>query len=285
MIYSPRFNSNRIKTGNARVGTGVTEITVSDLEPNTLYLVYFVTQGSGQIYSPQPMLYQFWTEEVYRPNLSVVRTMPSTVDLLVNNMNAVVDYAVFQLDRISTTPLGYNLKDYVAEEMRSEWDSEKDEIKNLKVYESFMEYIPGDPYTSYFSKYANSDFKRSVASLIESNVTTPARLSGSSKNLTQGRSVTVDCVKELKIPEVVEYFFAAASWFNDPNTNDHSSRNVRPESMAFAGVYPVYQSDTTPPKLYSISGSLTVDYSKSATNPTVSGTVDLQFDKTIYYFN
>ncbi len=290
MIYSPRFNSNRIITGKATVGTGATEITISNLEPNTLYLVYFVTQGTGQVYSPQPMLYQFWTEEVYRPNLQVTRQETSVVNLMVNNMNAVVDYAVFQLDRISNTVLGDDMKAHVSTDMKDAWDAEvaadtTDTVATMKVYQAFMNTISGNPYTTYFDRYADSDFKRTVADLISSTYTTSARLSGGSKQIAQARTVPVDCVKELGIPEVVEYFFAAAAWYNDPSSRDKTSRNVRTESMAFAGVYPVYQADTTPPKLYSIAGSITVDYSVNSAQPKVEGSINLQFDKTLYYYN
>ena len=50
-IYSPNFGSDDIKSGSVVMGTSYRDIVLNDLEPNQLYFAYFVTQGTGQVYS------------------------------------------------------------------------------------------------------------------------------------------------------------------------------------------------------------------------------------------
>lgn len=60
-IYTPSFSNDAIQSGKLSMSTSYNDISLSTLQPDTLYFVYFVTKGQGQIYSEQVMLYQFKT--------------------------------------------------------------------------------------------------------------------------------------------------------------------------------------------------------------------------------
>ena len=281
-IYSPNFDSS-VKTGKATVSASATNITVDGLSADTLYLVYFVTQGTGQVYSPRPMLFEFTTAATFRPNLVLQSLTTSTVRMTSSNMNAVTDYAVFQIDQLSGTLLGQTF--VTAANLTAVNCADYATIKDYKVWQAIQN--ANTDGVSYFDLYAPDDLKRGVADLISNTAGTTGGgwIGGRTEQaIPMGSTgVTVDCAT-LGIASNVNYFFAACGWFNDPATTDKSSRNVLTDSIAFRGVSPITVTDTSTPKLTDITGHLTVDYDSSG-NATVSGTVTLQFDKELYYYN
>ena len=275
-IYSPNFDST-VKTGRITLTGSESRITVDNLMADTLYLVYIVMQGTGQTYSPRPMLYQFTTKATYSPDLVLRSLTPSTVRMTSGNMNAITNYAVFQLDQLAGTLLGSNFK--------TEAPGAPDSVPDYTVWQAIQNTDTSG--RSYFDLYAPDDLKRDVADLIEnsSGTTSGGWIGGRTEQaLPQGATgITVDCTG-LNIASNVDYFFAACAWYDDPASTDKSSRNVLAESIAFRGVAPVHTTDTSTPKLDSITGHLTVNFD-AAGNAAVSGTLSIQFDKEIYYYN
>ncbi|BAL01186.1 putative surface layer protein [Oscillibacter valericigenes Sjm18-20] len=79
IMNSSQYSSNSlIKTGNTKYYGSTTPITLTGLEPNTKYCVYFVLQGDSQnVYTHQPYVFRFETTEVSRPIITLDVANPS----------------------------------------------------------------------------------------------------------------------------------------------------------------------------------------------------------------
>lgn len=93
-IHTPDYDPAIIYGNVKQVGSTGQSIRLDGLTPDTLYFVYFVTQGLGATYSEQTMLYQFRTELVTRPKLKVTGHA-TTATVATMNMDAIGDYALF----------------------------------------------------------------------------------------------------------------------------------------------------------------------------------------------
>ena len=294
VIYSPSFGNERIKSGNYELGTSSADIPLRDLEPNTLYFVYFVMQGTGQVYSTEVLLYQFTTKDVYRPQL-VTQTSPNPiVHVTSKNMNAVADYAVFQmrgLPEVLEQPFtaAIDTDKYVCTETvtggKYSYTVTDTEGKFLGAFG------PSDaPYTVYdamcnqnievggslYDEFARADHKDAVRKYITGQTFIRSRVgSSANKTLNEGVYDEVDC-RQYDILPGQEYLFVASA------RSKSASESIGADSYGFAAAQPIYIIDQDPPLVSNISGSVTVDC--RGTEPKIVGTIFLMFDKDLYYF-
>ena len=290
-VYGARDNGNsRVKIGSqSNVSTGNTPVTVTGLEPDTLYLVYLVTQGTGQVYSSHAMLYQFSTADVYRPNIYVEPVSQNTSSVNLTNQGTIdarVQYAVFLIDNLdprfrAAFFTAGNLNEAGEEELEDLGD--EDELTKMTVYQAITTPYPGGNGDSYFDRFASTTLKQWVATQVRSS----SGLDRDILALNQGAQRLVDCAEMM--PDFNQYLFIAIAWYNDPNSPNSTSDAVQPDSIAFRGYSPLYKTDNEPPKLVSIRGNVTVDFAKGT--PDYGGGKEgspinyivLTFNKPLYY--
>ena len=296
-IYAPNFTSDRIKSDSINLARGIGTIEVTDLEPDTIYLVYFVMQGTGQVYSPRAQVFQTRTEEIRRPHL-VLTNNTNSATVTSTNMNARADCGLFLLDRLKDMPLfSTKLKNVLDPEQAADFESRypynattdegrKDENGNpyheYTVLEAMRQRDLDGRGGSLFDIYAAEDYKNQVAQLIRA----------------EGSSDRIDGRRDLYIPggstSGVEY--TTTKMVNDATyallvvaRADAGEDNASGHSLGFGAAYSLYVRDDNPPKLTAVSGNMEVDYQATGASATVDkflmgGTVVLTFDRPLYLY-
>ena len=293
MIYNPNFGSSRVRSGSLHVtGSGVQTVNVTGLDPSTSYYVYFVTQGDGQaVYSDYPSLFQFRTAAEYRPDLRVQQTQTSTVDITSRNMDSTINYAIFQMDDLSSSILGYSFKNSrvvgtdenklaaIDTYLNNQGYTSPAQKSGYTVYQAIQDMY--NDATSVFDQFALEGFKSQVANLANGTISNSLRFAVNTIDLEQGATRSVDCVEEHSILPIVQYYFLVTGRYRNIGSNPSAN------SISFRGASPVFQTDRTTPKLVSITGDVYISYD-AAGKLTVDGEnsrVYMVFDKDLYYYN
>ena len=298
-IYSPNFGSDTIKTGKLTLGTSYQDIKVDGLTNNTLYFLYVVTQGTGQVYSQNVLLYQFTTTDVNRPKLRLDMNGNSTVNVRSLDMNAIADYGIFLMDSLPTqlsqkfyeaVPSDYyTLSEGGVATVNSSNTSipnptELQKYLNKSVYEAMASYpTGGTPYDT----YATAEHKDSVRAIITRRVTSDRLIDAArGKDLTQGVTSPVNCEEDFNIKPILQYLFVAEA------RSTAADEGVDANAYGFAAISPVYIFDQSGPVIKTINATnLVVDYTPSVVgvnNPSgyvLKGKIFLEFDKDLYLFD
>ena len=302
-IYGPNssFLTNAyIKTGYIEANNvSVTPLEISGLLTNTEYFLYIVVKGTSTVYSDYAQLFQFKTEEAYRPGIELTANGTTGVDVRSHNMDAAVDYALFQLDLLYAS-LELNA-DFVSPDVMGTagleaynqyltdngMDPDDNPIAKMTVYQAMLS-GPTGSYDSYFDKFADASYKLKVRDIVISTNGGAAGTAyiggtaGTPKPLEQyekrNQLLGIDCAKEFPIKENVNYYILTVSRYANADPNELTGN-----SYSFRAYAPIYILNTDPPKLISITGAVTVDYTKTP-SPTVAGNFVLLFDKNLYYY-
>ena len=294
MIYNPNFGSDSIYSGSRTLGTSYVEIYLENLTPSTTYFAYFVMQGVGQVYSQKVLVNQFTTEAVNRPKLYIVNNGASTVNVRSRNMNAVADYAVFQMsslptalsqsfgDAIDTTKYTYTAPTSSTEGSISDKAAAPNKLASIPatsgtytVYQAMsnQDTIGG----SMYDKYASATHKDTIRQLVTAQTFTGGRIDGSSGVLlTQNETDSLNCATAYNIRSGQQYLFIASA------RSRSADEAVNADSYGFSAYQPVYIIDDAPPVISAVSGNITVD--RTVSPMAMTGTIYLTFDKDIYYY-
>ncbi len=298
-IYSPNFTSERIKHGSMSMARGMGTIEVTDLEPDTIYLVYFVTQGTGQVYSKYVQVFQTRTEEIHRPQL-ILTNNTSTATITSTNMDARVDCGLFELDRLKDMTLFNASLKSILDPERSEdfetryWvktdntgkitDGRHDEnnlyYHEYTVLEAMRQRDLDGRGGSLFDIYAAEDYKNQIAGLIRAQGSTDL-IDGQRELYVPGGSTNGKEYKSDKMSEDVNYALLAVA------RADAGETDASGHSLGFGAAYPLYIRDTTPPKISAIGGNMVVDYTAEGAASgkfLMGGTVVLTFDRPLYLY-
>ena len=294
-IYSPNFGNNAIKTGRISLGTGNQSISLNDLTANTLYFAYFVTQGEGQVYSDNVMIYQFRTHAVNRPKLFIANSGSSIVNVRSRNMNAVADYAVFQMTGLPTefSEAFENAidKDAFTYDATDGAIYKKEDIAKTQKLATVPQPANGDAkYTVYeamtnqyssggslYDEYASAAHKDTVRKIITGQTYSGGRIDNSSGvALTQDINNTVDCAAAYSIQAGQQYLFIASA------RSRVADDSISADAYGYSAYQPIYIIDDTPPVISTVSGNVTVD--RTSGTPQITGNIYLTFDKDLYYY-
>ena len=309
-IYNPNFGSDRVRSGSIRAtGSGVQTIRVTDLEPSTSYYVYFVTQSDGQaIYSDHTMLYQFWTEAVNRPKLYIDTNGSSTAKVRSRNMDATANYAIF----LSTALPSYT--NVPPDRIDFEEQFGTAAVLGAKNLAAFEEAYPvGHKYRSsdftvrdalteqfndggtLYDKYASVEHKDELLQLITGQTHTRGHIDGSANvSLAQDVADVVNCEEQYSIEPNRQYLFIAAA------RSLLAREGTDADSYGFCAYEPIFIVDSTPPSIATIDGYAYVNTTNTdqamgdyrggeggkpkVAAGTMSGQINLNFDKDIYYY-
>ncbi len=295
-IYTPNFGNSRIKSGLKAMSAGSDTITVEGLEPETIYLVYFVTQGTGpDSYSEQALLYSVTTEEVSRPRLHL--TLPSTSYATVTstNMDAVADYGLFLMDSLNdlatlkakiynatgdtSTVMSPEGLAFFQANYKGHTDDEGIAFNDYTVWQALVYEVPNRG--SLFDLCASTDYKNSVAALIRAGTSSDGRVNGSNGiRLTQNTPSSTDYELETGLDYIL--FAVARSALSDANASG--------DSLGFGAAQPLFNRDMAQPKIKGITGRVVVDYTKEDADKTpegflLTGYVTLSFDRPLYLYD
>lgn len=297
MIYTLNFNDNSIKYGKVSVGNSSVKIPLENLDPKQLYFVYFVTQGEGQVYSANVMLYRFTTQEVNRPHLLLTAINSSTVDVRSTDMDATGDYAIFLMDGLPSTLsapfysiLGSEFQSYFTTTTSGSTTTvtpTSDCPNALKEYLDKSVYVAltnqGTSGGSLYDTYASNAHKEKLRELITGRGTTEEGLIDSSQGILLTRSVAdrVNCETTYPAMEpILHYLFVAEA------RSTAADESAPAENYGFAAYQPVYIRDTSAPAIETIySQDLTVDYTDSSAGSSsyvINGYITLVFDRDLY---
>ncbi|MBE7004536.1 MAG: S-layer homology domain-containing protein [Ruminococcaceae bacterium] len=287
-VYAPNYGSDRIQSGRKVMGTGAETIVVENLEPETIYLVYYVTQGTGQVYSKRAQLFQTRTSEISRPYLTMTNSTNSAT-VTSTNMNATADAGLFLLDTIKNLDLfKANFIDTLDDESKA---------KFLKDYPNSMVDESGNRYNQYtvlealrqrdmkggrgsmFDVYASEDYINQIAQLIRAEGSSD-RINGS-RNLKLTRRDGKELSYKLEARQQYCILVVARATAGDDNASGHS--------LGLAAAYPIHVRDDALPMITTVGQKMTVNYQAEGAEKTVDGflmggTVTLTFDRPLYLY-
>lgn len=261
------ITNNRLGGGNPEikwgkrdnVGASAVPLVVTELQPDTEYIVYFVLQGNNSNTYSETMGYRFKTEEVYRPVIQLSINNPS-VNIKVDK-DSDVDYILIPDDSIPNM-----LKESFSEYAVPGLDEDEYKAEDFTVLDALMTDVPGQTGGSsdgsVFDWYAKESAKSDLAFLIRNENPGSTIAAQGQESIRANGTVTVDFEDDMK--EVTWYTFLAVG-------------NASGSSDAFRAVRPVYLRDTEPPVVASCQASLT-----KKQNGTFSGTLYLTFSEGIY---
>ena len=270
-VMKPNFSDSRIKTGRVSYYGATVPVSLSDLEPETKYVAYFVLQGDSQnVYTENPYVFRFETTEVSRPIITLDISNPS-VNVSVNSTSN-VDYLLAVNGREPT-----KLRDSMAN--TSYLDTSKITVAEFEtkyrsgytVLDAMSQdyYEGGELKGSVFDHYASQSTKETFANYIRSQV--PSEGSVTMKGtvtVSAGRTVSVNCSSGM----------SGTTWYTFLTVGKSDSGS----GDAFRAIRPVFNTDNEAPVITSCNYYLTSDAPTSA-NGTCSGKLTLQFNEDLYW--
>lgn len=281
-INQNNFSGNEeIKTGTATVSTVDIPITVSDLKPDTDYLVYFVLEGTDKVYSDYVNIYRFRTVPVVQPVLTLQRNTNSQVTIR-TDITADVNYKLV-LRNASTLNsnldgmLLQNFSNYVDPAKRSDFESEAGANGDLSI--SVLDALVKNYYSpatangdrpSLFDVFANDYIKEQVRNFIQSTAQGDSIVLNNSTSTRPNESQTIDCTRSMK--EGNQYMFFAVA------------KSPLGSGYSFRANYPVTISDSLAPYVVATPCAFNYTYnSRGQITGVTSATVSIRFNETIYY--
>lgn len=267
-IVEPKYSNSSIKIGTQSVGTGVVEIKVEDLLPETEYYVYYVLKGTGQTFSENVMCYRFETTEVTRPILTLEVSNPQVS--IKADRNATVDYLLV-VTNYTTSVLSKKLSACLAPGFDSDvLDGTR--YENFTVMDSLCEdyMVNGVSQGSVFDYYANQETKDDVAWLIRNqNENSDSITMKNQVTVNAGQTQWVDCTPGMA--GITRYCFLAVG------------KSEMGSGDAFRAIRPVFLRDGAAPQVLNV--SLIPDYYPGSPTATFEGTLTIQFNEDIYYLD
>lgn len=259
-----------IKWGSINGGPSTTVEIVTDLIPETEYMVYFVIKGTASIYS-KVLCYGFKTTEVNRPVLTVTLDNPSA--MVKSDRDANINYMLMVVGKetaIFNEKLGDNhfISSATQDEINTYGKYTLLEAMQLDVKDG------NDVIGSVFDFYADQSTKDIMSSLISSQTE-----NGSSVTLVGSETLVAD--KWLTVPCQNNMVGTAKYWFIVVGSSTLGSGD------AFRANRSLFVPDSQPPQVISVAvypgeTELKEEY-KDAVNQAYSGTVTVTFSEELWY--
>lgn len=271
-VMKPNFSDSRIKTGRVSYYGATVPVSLTDLEPETKYVAYFVLQGDSQnVYTDKPYVFGFKTKEVSRPIITLDISNPS-VNVSVNSTST-VDYLLAVngrepgklRDSMASTSYLDTSKITVAE-------FEKKYRSGYTVLDAMSQdyYEGGELKGSVFDHYASQSAKEEFANYIRSQV--PSEGSVTMKGtvtVSAGRTVSVNCSSGM----------SGTTWYTFLTVGKSDSGS----GDAFRAIRPVFNTDSEAPVITSYSFALGNIAPISSPNGVCKGTLTIQFNEELYW--
>ncbi|MGO5114618.1 S-layer homology domain-containing protein [Candidatus Avoscillospira sp. LCP25S3_F1] len=262
--------SEDVQSGSLTCGASVKTVAVDGLMPNQDYVVYFVIQGTSQVYS-DVYCYRFSTGDVQKPALMLQELSPNvSFETTEDSDLSFVLFADTQLPTI----FRQKFITYVDKELEAEFrQAAGSKAETMTVLDALMQTGTGG--YSWFDLYAQPPAKPGEGTKIRDEIQqiiTRGQGSGGTPGATGSTTTTAnqeykhDFTKDMDPINATNYYCIA------------TAKNVLGGEYAFKAVANVHIPDTTPPTLFD-PGAEGVKKSDG----TYSGTLTLSFSEVVYW--
>ena len=281
-IYSPSFSNSNIKTGKSPISVANTEITVSNLLPNTMYYVYLVTKGDSANYSPV-YLYQFTTQDAETPEITLTNRSPSVE--METSATSELHYALVAYNSIPSflskafstvaTPAYTDDSKIVAKYETDENKALDGKSTSFSVLDAMLTSCSdvGKGQKSVFDVYAKSISENTIREIVaeyirekDPNSDTAATARGSIPVILEGGTNSKTINFSTYMTSGTQYYCLTAA-HNTQGTMD-----------GFKAIKNIHLPDSTPPAFVSVTTAAKPDGAN-----TYNGTVTITFSEPIYF--
>ena len=262
----------RFLAGTGRYDGSMKTVKLTGLEANTKYIAYIVLQGESPESTSGVYAFRFETAEVVRPILTINAFTTSAI--IKADRDAKVSYVLFT-NATSVPPYTEPLEKYLIENPDKSaygrhWKDDYRKLTLLKAMSTPVE-ESNAPIGSVFDLFAKQTIKETIANMVMSgqggsNIVASGSLTLNASN--NNTSKPIDFSKFMLLGN--RYWIVAVG------------QSPLGSGYAFSANFPLYVTDTQPPRVSSISTAITAKTGNSA-YPTYSGTVSISFDKALYY--
>ena len=269
---SKYLNNPSYIAGSGSYNGSIQHINLTGLEANTKYIAYFVLKGESPESTSNVYAFRFETVEVVRPILSIDAF--TTIATIKADRDAKVSYVVFTAAMTNppyTDTLAQHLIDNPAGSTYGQkWNDSYGGYTLLKAMSTPVE-VNNASIGSVFDLFAKQDIKDAIANMVMSgqggsNIVASGSLTLNASN--NNTSKPIDFSKSMQLGN--QYWIVAVG------------QSPLGSGYAFSANYPLYVTDTQPPRVSNIATAITATLG-TPTRPAYSGTVSISFDKDLYY--
>ena len=263
--------SEDVQSGSLTCGASVKTVAVDGLVPNQDYVVYFVIQGTSQVYS-DVYCYRFTTGDVTKPVLTLQELSPNVA--FETSEDSDLNFALFA-DTQLPDEFRRPFYQYVDDAKKTEFETAAgDKAKTMTILDALMQTGTGG--YSWFDIYAEPPAQPGEGAKIRDTVQqiiTRGQGTGGTPGATGNTTTTAnqeykhDFTKDMDPQSATNYYCIAVA------------KNVLGGEYAFKAVGNVHIPDTTPPTL-TVPGA---DGIKDVNTGTYSGTLTLVFSEVVYW--
>ena len=262
--------SDDVQNGSLTCGASVKTVTVDGLMPNQDYVVYFVIQGTSQVYS-DVYCYRFSTGDVQKPALMLQELSPNVSFTTTEDSD--LSFVLFADTQLPTI-FRQKFITYVDKELEAEFrQAAGSKAETMTVLDALMQTGTGG--CSWFDLYAQPPAKPGEGTKIRDEIQqiiTRGQGSGGtpgatgSTTTTANQEYTHDFTKDMDPINATNYYCIA------------TAKNVLGGEYAFKAVANVHIPDTTPPTLFDPGAE-----GVKKQDGTYSGTLTLSFSEVVYW--
>lgn len=263
--------SEDVQSGSLTCGASVKTVAVEGLVPNQDYVVYFVIQGTSQVYS-DVYCYRFTTGDVTKPVLTLQELSPNVA--FETSEDSDLNFALFA-DTQLPDEFRRPFYQYVDDAKKTEFETAAgNKAKTMTILDALMQTGTGG--YSWFDIYAEPPAQPGEGAKIRDTVQqiiTRGQGTGGTPGATGSTTTTAnqeykhDFSKDMDPQSATNYYCIAVA------------KNVLGGEYAFKAVGNVHIPDTTPPTL-TVPGA---DGIKDVNTGTYSGTLTLVFSEVVYW--
>lgn len=259
-----------VQYGSVTCSASVKSVNVKDLVPNQDYVVYFVIQGTSQVYSPV-YCYRFTTGDVTKPAITLQELSPNVSFETTQDSN--LNYVLFA-DTELPTIFREKFINYVADDQMDAYKAAAGtKADTLKVLDALLQTGTGGySWFDLYAKPASADGQGSGIREQIQQIISRGQGSGGTPGAT-GSQVTVanqefqvDFTKDMDPQSATTYYCLAAA------------QNVLGGEYAYKAVANVHIPDKTPPELVAPGAN-----GKKKSDGTYYGTLTLNFSEVLYW--
>ena len=266
------LNNPSYIAGSGSYNGSIQHINLTGLEASTKYIAYFVLKGESPESTSNVYAFRFETAEVVRPILTINAFTTSAI--IKADRDAKVSYVLFT-NATSVPPYTEPLEKYLIENPDKSaygrhWKPDYRKLTLLKAMSTPVE-VSNAPIGSVFDLFAKQTIKETIANMVMSgqggsNIVASGSLTLNASN--NNTSKPIDFSKFMLLGN--QYWIVAVG------------QSPLGSGYAFSANFPLYVTDTQPPRVSSISTAITAKTGNNA-YPTYNGTVSISFDKDLYY--
>lgn len=215
MISDPaRWVTNAdIQYGSVSAGTAAQPILVENLNANCDYIVYFVVQGTSNVFS-KVMCYRFTTGDVTPAYITLDTLSNPSVGMKVSQNAGELYYALYAPSNLPSTSLGsintVTLAECKATDLTPKEEAEFTQYQNMTILTAMLTTYQNDG-ESVFDRFASADIKKEVYEILSAQGGTGSLAGGQLQNIAAGDRELVDFESAMDPNSITQYICIATA--------------------------------------------------------------------------